>query len=119
MTATDTDTSEIRTGTAAAAGGGQEVPRQGSPDFHLVLREQITGLLERWQRLSAKYGELGSGHERGGSVATAGLMSMGALVYDTCAQDLVGLLIGLDRRFSGEDGLYSLEDSDPDREGAA
>ena len=114
MTATDADISEIRAGTATADSGGQEEPRQ---DFHLVLREQIAGLLERWQRLSAKYGELGDGHERGGSVATAGLMSMGAVVYDTCARDLAGLLVGLDCRLFGEDSLYSPEDFDPDREG--
>ena len=95
MTGRDAGIREVRPDVAAAA-GDEEERRQDYRDFDVVLQEEITGLLERWQRLSARYGDLGAGHERGGKTATATLLSMGAVVYDTCAQDLAGLLTGLD-----------------------
>ena len=90
-----------------------------SREFYTRLQGQITGLLEDWQRAAARYGELGAGHERHGNEASAWLMALGTVVYDRCARDLAGLLIGLDCQFFGERGRYTLEDFDPDREGPA
>jgi hypothetical protein len=115
MTAADADIREFRPAPAAAADPAEDLQREG-PDFRTVLREQLAGLLDHWRRLSARYGELGGGHERGGSVATSGLMSMGAVVYDTCVQDLAALMAGLDRQFPGEDGPEGFGSG---REGAA
>jgi hypothetical protein len=42
-----------------------------------------------WQRLAARYGELGPG---AGQPEAAALMLMGQLVYDTCAAELAGVL---------------------------
>lgn len=116
MAAADADIREIRPAAAAGGGGLAEDLQRDGPDFRTVVQEQITGLLDRWRRLSARYGELGGGHERGGSVATSGLMSMGAVVYDTCVQDLADLMAGLDRQFPGEDGPEGFGSG---REGAA
>jgi len=104
MTATDAGIRKIRPAPVAETGTGHAEP-QGGSDVRADLREQIAGLLDRWRRLSARYGELGG---REGSEGPAGIMSMGAVVYDTCAQDLAGMLADLDREFSGNGGADGL-----------
>lgn len=95
-------------------------PGQEGRDLR-VVREQITGLLELWQRVAARCGELGEGSERecDRGMATAGLMRMGTVMDDTWAQVLAGLLAGLDCQLSGDNERRGSRGCGTDRESAA